>query len=360
MSQQKRLTKQDAVALLQAPLDTLRKAAHACRNAWHPQQAVTFVLDSNPNYTNVCTAYCSFCAFYRPPGHQEAYTLTVQQVMKKIDTAVRAGCSTILLQGGLHPHLPLSYYTALLTEAKQQWPDLFLHFFSAPEIANIAKVNNISIRQTLRALYQAGQRTLPGGGAEIITERVRQKISPLKMFAGGWVHVHRLAHEEGFHSTATMMYGHVEKDEDIVEHLDKIRALQDITGRFTAFIPWSYKPENTALRRHVSTIASVEKYWRILAVARLYLDNIPHIQASWFSEGKEVGQTALSYGADDFGGLILEENVHKAANFVNKSSIEKIVQQIHAAGFDAVERDPMYRQRALYPRSNSPLTLCSS
>lgn len=345
-----RPTFDEGLSLLdQMPLELLQQRAQQVRFALNPRKATTFVLDSNPNYTNVCVADCTFCAFYRKPGAKDSYTKSVEQVMQHLEKARQAGISTVLLQGGLHPDLPLSYYTALVKTARTRFPEISPHFFSAPEIYNCARVSNCSIYDVLRALYDAGQRSFPGGGAEILSEKVRRRISPKKMEPGMWIEIHKTAHQIGFKSTATMMYGHVENSRDILLHLEALRNLQDQTGGFTAFIPWSYKRDNTALSKVVRAGADANRYLRILATARIYLDNFPHIQATWFSEGKETGVRALQFGADDFGGTLLEENVHRAANHVQTAHLRDILTMIQSAGFQPLERDPLYRIRREFP-----------
>lgn len=338
-----RLTFNEGIKLLkEAPLEELQKEAHRVRMEKIPQQEVTFVLDSNPNYTNVCNAYCSFCAFYRTPNQADAYTKSIDEALEHVDLAKRAGLSTVMFQGGLNDELKIDYYVALVKETKRRYPDMFPHYFTAPELWNVAKVSNLSIKEVLEALWEAGLRTIPGGGAEVLSERVRLKISPLKMEPDAWMDVHTTAHELGYRSTATMMYGHVENPEDIVTHLDQLREAQDNIPGFTAFIPWSYKRDNTALRRKVKHWAGNDTYLRIIAFSRLYLDNFDHVQASWFSEGKEVGIEALNSGADDFGGIIFEENVHRATGFIHKVDHQKMLDMIREAGFNPVERNPLY------------------
>ena len=326
-----------------APLEELQKAAVLIRNEKNPPHRVTFVLDSNPNYTNICNADCSFCAFYRHPGAKDSYTKSIDEVMEHLEYARRAGISTVLLQGGLNDELKLDYYVQLVKTARERYPDIFPHFFSAPELWNCAKVSGVTVRELLQALWDAGARTLPGGGAEIISERVRLTISPKKMEPGAWIDLHKTAHELGYKSTATMMYGHVEQAEDILIHLDTLREAQDIIPGFTAFIPWSYKRDRTALRRTVKNWAGKDAYFRILAFSRIYLDNFDHIQASWFSEGKENGIRSLHYGADDFGGILLEENVHRATDFINKTDHNGVLSMIREAGYQPAQRDPLYR-----------------
>ena len=305
---------------------------------------MTFAIDTNPNYTNVCVTDCQFCAFYRKPGDPEAYTLTVDEVMAKIAGAVERGATTVLLQGGHNPSLPLEYYLDLVRETRRRFPDVLPHFFTASEIQTMARVSTLPIGEVLERLREAGQRTLPGGGAEVLSERVRLRIAPKKGGPKAWLEVHREAHRLGFRSTATMMYGHVEGPEDILDHLDAVRALQDETGGFTAFVPWSFKPGNTLLEKWIKHYAGPNAYCRMLAVSRCYLDNMPHVQASWFSEGKRAGQIALHFGADDWGGTLFEENVHRAADYVNKITVDEIVALIREAGFRPVQRTTLYER----------------
>lgn len=351
----KRLDRESALSLFQtATLEKLKETAQNWRYHHNPHKRVTFILDTNPNYTNVCTADCTFCSFYRKPGAKDAYTKTVEEVMDSFDLAERAGITTVLLQGGLHPDLPLSYYVELIKTARERYPSITCHFFSAPEIYNIAKVASLSYKEVLQALYDAGQRTLPGGGAEILSERVRKRISPKKMAPGAWIEIHRTAHQVGMRSTATMMYGHVETAEDIIEHLDAIRRLQDETGGFTAFVPWSFKSGGNPMGKLVKAWAGVKAYFRILSFSRIYLDNFAHIQASWFSEGKAAGIESLSYGADDFGGLLMEEEVHRATGFINKSTQREIIDLIHQGGFEAAQRNTLYDILKTWPLESLP------
>jgi len=335
--------------LREAPLVTLGSLAQEVRFRHNPERKVTFVLDSNPNYTNICDTDCHFCAFYRRPGARDAYALTVEQVMSKVERAVQMGATTILLQGGHNVELPIDYYVELVRTMRERFPPVTPHCFTASEIQTMSRVSGLSVREVLGRLKEAGQHTLPGGGAEILSQRVRMRISPKKGGPGAWLQVHQTAHELGFLSTATMMYGHVETEEDIVEHWDRIRELQDQTKGFTAFIPWSFKPDNTLLQRKFPLRDGPAPYLRILAASRLYLDNFPHIQASWFSEGKKTGQIALHFGADDFGGTLFEENVHASANFINVSSVKEALALIHEAGFDAAQRTTRYEILKRHP-----------
>ena len=328
--------------LTEAPLLDLGSVAQEARFQRIPERRVTFVIDSNPNYTNVCITDCQFCAFYRKPGDPEAWTLTVEEVMAKVDSAARQGATTVLLQGGHNPALPLDYYLSLVRETVRRFPGVTPHYFTASEIRTVAEVSGKAVPEILTLLKEAGQSTLPGGGAEVLSERVRRRIEPKKGGPAAWLDVHREAHRQGFKSTATMMYGHVEGPDDVLDHLDAIRALQDEHGGFTAFVPWSFKPGNTLLEKWIKQYKGPNAYLRMLAVSRLYLDNFPHVQASWFSEGKRAGQVALSWGADDFGGTLFEENVHAAADFVNKTTVDEIVTLIRDAGYTPAQRTTEY------------------
>jgi dehypoxanthine futalosine cyclase len=328
--------------LADAPLLELGALANEARFRRHPDKRVTFVIDSNPNYTNVCITDCQFCAFYRKPGHPEAWTLTADEVLAKVESAANAGATTVLLQGGHNPELPLDYYLTIVRETLRRFPQVTPHFFTASEIQTVAKVSGLAFTDVLDRLKDAGQRTLPGGGAEVLSERVRRRIEPKKGGPGAWMDVHREAHRRGFKSTATMMYGHVEEIDDVLDHFDAIRTLQDELGGFTAFVPWSFKPNNTLLEKWIKQHRGPNAYLRMLAASRLYLDNFPHVQASWFSEGKRAGQIALHFGADDWGGTLFEENVHRAAEYVNTITVEEIVALIREAGFTPAQRNTEY------------------
>jgi cyclic dehypoxanthinyl futalosine synthase len=328
--------------LAEAPLLDLGAIANEVRFVRLPEKVVTFVIDSNPNYTNVCITDCQFCAFYRKPGDSEAWTLTVDEVLAKVESAAGLGATTVLLQGGHNPALPLDYYLTLVRETRRRFPQVTPHFFTASEIQTIAAQTGLGVGGVLDQLHEAGQRTLPGGGAEILSERVRRRIAPKKGGPAAWLDVHREAHRRGFKSTATMMYGHVETVEDVLDHLDAVRELQDELGGFTAFVPWSFKPGNTLLEKWIKQYQGPNAYLRMLAAARLYLDNFAHVQASWFSEGKRTGQIALHFGADDWGGTLFEENVHKAADYVNRITVEEITALIRDEGFIPAQRTTTY------------------
>lgn len=338
-----RLTPQEGTFLLRnAELLDLGSLANEIRFRKNPDRQVTYLLDTNPNYTNICTVDCIFCAFYRHPGEEGEYTYSVDHMIQKFKEAAAQGVTTVLLQGGVNPSLPFEYYLEMVRRTIAEVPQIHPHFFSTSEIIGMAQVAGLSTINVLRRLWDVGLRTIPGGGAEILSDRVKKKISNRKGTSADWLNVMREAHHLGYKSTATMMYGHLETDEDIVEHLESIRTLQDETQGFTAFVPWSFKPGNTPLEKIIPHYASPMRYLQLIAFSRIYLDNFPHIQASWFSEGKKTGQIALHFGADDFGGTLMEENVHAAANFVNKTNTEECVQLIHEAGFSAAQRTTLY------------------
>ena len=340
-----RITGEEGLYLLQeASLLDLAPLAQTVRYRHNPKQVVTFVVDTNLNYTNVCDAYCTFCAFYRTDKDQDAYTHSVDEVMEMLGQAQAKGVTTVLMQGGLNPKLPMEYYTDLVREARRQYPGVHPHFFSAPEIMKMSQVSGLSVRDVLSELQKAGLESIPGGGSEVLSNRVKRKISRLfpKGSVDDWTLVHREAHRLGYRTTATMMYGHLEEDEDVIEHLEHIRALQDDTGGFTAFIPWSYKRDNTALGKRVDKEAGPNAYLRMIAVSRIYLDNFPHIQASWFSEGKKTGQVALHFGGDDFGGTLFDENVMQEAGFYNRTTVDEVCDIIRDAGFTPAQRTTLY------------------
>ena len=340
-----RVTGEEGLFLLQeARLLDLAPMAQLVRYRHNPEQVVTFVADTNLNYTNVCDAYCTFCAFYRTEQSPEAYTHSIDGMMEQMAQAASKGVTTVLLQGGLNPNLPLDYYTELVKETRRQFPQIHPHFFSAPEIMKMVQVSGLPVSEVLLELQKAGLNTIPGGGSEILSNSVKHKLSRLfpKGKVDDWTIVHREAHQLGYRTTATMMYGHLEEDEDVIEHLEHLRVLQDDTGGFTAFIPWSYKAENTALASRVKNLAGPNRYLRMIALSRIYLDNFQHIQASWFSEGKKTGQVALHFGGDDFGGTLFDENVMQEAGFYNRTTVDEVTDLIRDAGFTPAQRTTLY------------------
>ena len=351
-----RINREEGLYLLQeAPLLELAPLAMEWRYRHNPGERVTFVVDTNLNYTNVCDAYCTFCAFYRTPGQEGEYTYTVEQMMQQFKQAEEMGCTTVLLQGGLNDELPLDYYLELVRETRKRFPGIYPHFFSAPEIKKMEQVSGLDLPELFARLYEAGLRSIPGGGAEVLSDRVKAIVSKLdpKGKTLDWTEVHRQAHLAGLRSTATMMYGHVENDEDIIEHFEVTRAVQDETKGFTAFIPWSYKRDNTPLSRKVRVEAGPNRYLRLIALARIYLDNIQHIQASWFSEGKKTGVVALRFGGDDFGGTIFDENVMQEAGHYNRTTVDEIVALIRDAGFMPAQRTTLYEILRELPEGES-------
>ncbi len=339
-----RIDKTAAMELLKtSELLELGKMADAIRKELHPEGAVTFVVDRNINYTNVCINKCTFCAFYREADSPDAYVLSREALFGKIDETIALGGTQILLQGGLHPDLDMEYYIELLQSVKDRYA-INVHGFSPPEITYLAEKHHLTIRETLMTLKLAGLDSIPGGGAEVLSDRVREVLSPKKIKSSQWLKVMEEAHRIGMRTTATMMFGSIEGPEDIIEHLDVIRNLQDRTGGFTAFIPWSFQPGNTELqsRKKAMGPATAVDYLRILALSRIYLDNFNNIQASWVTQGLKLAQVALRFGANDFGSTMIEENVVKAAGVSYSVSKEDIIHAIQRAGFKAAQRDTYY------------------
>lgn len=350
-----RLTREEGLWLLKnASLLDLAELAETVRYRHNPQRRVTFVIDSNPNYTNICNIDCIFCAFYRHEEDSDTYTYTVDQMIERFKAAAKRGVRTVLLQGGVNPALPLEYYTEMVRRTRAEVPEIHPHFYSTSEIIGMSEVSGLSIPEVLSKLKEAGLNSIPGGGAEILSDKVKRKISSKKGTSADWLNVMREAHKLGYKSTATMMYGHLEKDEDIIEHLAVIRDLQDEYGGFTAFVPWSFKPGNTPLEKIIPTYATGTRYLQMIALSRIFLDNFPHVQASWFSEGKKIGQIALAFGADDFGGVLEEENVHASANFVHATSVKEMVDLIRSAGYTPAERTTLYDIIAEYGPGEYP------
>ncbi len=337
------MTYQEAVDLFSSPdLIGIGMAADAVRKRLHPEGIVSYIIDRNINYTNVCTEYCTFCAFYRPAGHAEAYILPKEVIFQKIQETIDLGGTGVLMQGGLHPDLKIEWYEDLLSSIKRRFR-IHLHCFSAPEILNIAEVSALSIRDALVRLRDAGLDSIPGGGAEILDDEVRRRISRLKCSTSEWLEVHRTAHQLGMRTTATMMFGCGEAFEHRMNHLEAIRRLQEETGGFTAFIPWTFQRENTSLARFVKEEASAVEYLKTLAISRLYLENVPNVQASWVTQGLKVCQLGLRFGANDVGSIMIEENVVSAAGAHHRASEEELRRIIRDAGFIPKQRDTLYR-----------------
>jgi len=317
-------------------------AANEVRRKKTDPRVATYQIDRNINYTNFCTEYCSFCAFYRPMGSKEGYLLPLEEICRKIDEMLELGGTGVLLQGGLNPDLKLDYYENLLRSLKQKYPRVHLHCFSAPEIICIAEISNLSVRDTIARLRDAGLESIPGGGAEILDDEIRARISRLKCTANEWELVHREAHSLGLRTTATMMFGCGEEYHHRVNHFERIRRLQEETGGFTAFIPWIFAPENTSLGRRVQETTAVD-YLKTLAISRLYLDNIDHIQSSWLTPGIKICQVGLQFGADDVGSILIEENVVYAAGVRNRTNEAELRRIISDAGYIPAQRDTLYR-----------------
>ena len=341
--EQDRLDRKSALELLtRAPLGEVMAMAHAARMRRHPHLRVTFVCDTNPNYTNICVTRCRFCAFCRAPGATDAYTLKPEEVSRRVKRACEMGATTVLLQGGHNPAIFLRDWLAYIRFIRTACPDIHIHPFSPAEYLYMAQQEKTDVQTILEAVYAEGIRTIPGGGAEILSERVRSIIAPAKADTDQWLHVCETAHRIGFSTTATMMYGHVETDEEIVDHLLRLRDLQDRSGGFSSFIPWSFKPGKTPLGSRMSGTAHPAQYVRIIAVARLVLNNFAHIQSSWFSENVSAGQLGLLAGADDFGGVLFEENVLQQAGHKRATTVDDIKTIIRRAGFMPAQRDSFY------------------
>jgi cyclic dehypoxanthinyl futalosine synthase len=337
----RRLSPDDATLLLRSrDLAAIGRAAHAMTMRLHPEPYRTYNIDRNINYTNICTAVCDFCAFYRGPKHPEGYVLDREVLLTKVEETVALGGDQILMQGGLHPTLTLEWYEELLRDIKDRFPQVNIHGFSPPEIHHFTKVSKRPLREVLERLAQAGLGSLPGGGGEILVDRVRSAMTRGKVLTDDWLEVHREWHRLGGKSTATMMYGHIETLAERVEHLERLRDLQDETGGFTAFICWSFQPDNTEMA-DIPASGPFE-YLKTQAVARLYLDNFPNIQSSWVTQGREIGQLALLYGANDMGSLMIEENVVSAAGTVHHLTLEQMRSAIAQLGWIPRRRNVFY------------------
>jgi cyclic dehypoxanthinyl futalosine synthase len=317
--------------------------ADAVRKRLHPGNVVTYQIDRNINYTNICTEYCSFCAFYRPLGSPEGYLQPLEAIYQKIDETLELGGTGILMQGGLHPGLKMDYYENLLSSLKRRYPQLHLHCFSAPEILNIADLCGLTLRDTIARLKDAGLDSIPGAGAEILDDEVRQRIARLKCSTEEWISVHRTAHGLGLRTTATMVFGCGETLEHRANHLERLRQLQEETGGFTAFIPWFMQLQHTSLGHFVKEEATAVDYLKTLAVSRCYLDNILNVQASWLTPGHKICQIALRFGGNDVGSILIEENVVSAAGCKNTANERELRRLISEAGFRPFKRDTLYR-----------------
>lgn len=336
-----RLTPEEGLRLLESSdLAALGRAANAVTQRLHPEAYRTYNIDRNINYTNVCTAVCDFCAFYRGPKSNEGYVLSTDQILEKIAETVELGGEQILLQGGLHPEFKLEWYEEMLRTLKSHYPQVNIHGFSPPEIYHFTKVNKIPVREVLLRLRDAGLGSLPGGGAEILVDRVRKAITRGKVLTDDWLNVSRVWHELGGRSTATMMFGHVETLAERIEHLERLRQLQDETGGFTAYICWTFQPDNTEMA-DTPPVGSFD-YLRTNAVSRLYLDNFANIQSSWVTQGLKVGQLAMLYGANDMGSLMIEENVVAEAGTVHFLTLDDIRSAIIELGFEPRQRNVFY------------------
>ncbi len=348
-----RLTLAEGLALLESPdLTALGAAADAVSRRLHPEPYRTYNIDRNINYTNICSAVCDFCAFYRTPKSPEGYVLPREELMRKIQETVDLGGDQILMQGGMHPSLGIEWYEDLLRDIKARFPQVNIHGFSPPEIHAFTKVFRMPLEEVLTRLKSAGLGSLPGGGAEILVDRVRAAITRGKVMTDDWLNVCRVWHRLGGRGSATMMFGHVETLAERIEHLDRLRQLQDETGGFTAFICWTFQPEHTALA-DIPPAGGFD-YLKTQAVARLYLDNIPNIQSSWVTQGLKIGQLALLYGANDMGSLMIEENVVAAAGTVHHLSLEEIREAIRQAGYTPRRRNVFYELQDDPPPATQP------
>ncbi|MDA8441504.1 MAG: dehypoxanthine futalosine cyclase [Peptococcaceae bacterium] len=341
-----RLSAEEGLTLFaEAPLLELGQVADQIRTKLHPDNKVTFVIDRNINYTNICTCACKFCAFFRAPGHKDGYVITREELHAKIKETLDQGGTQLLIQGGLNPELSLPYYEAMLEDIKANF-NIHIHSFSPPEIVHMARTSGLSLKEVIGRLKAAGLDSIPGGGAEILDDRVRKHISPRKIGWEQWMEVMETAHGLGMKTTVTMVIGSVESMQERINHFMHIRATQDRTGGFTAFIPWSFALANTELGGEETTGVD---YLRTLAIARIMLDNVPNVQASWVTQGAKMAQVALRFGANDFGSTMLEENVVRAAGVTNRVPLTEIIRSIQAAGHIPAQRNTLYELLQEYP-----------
>src|SRR5881396_3356462 len=337
-----RLSVEECAALLEShEIASIGAAADEIRQRRHPDNIVTYIIDRNINYTNVCNVVCTFCAFYRRPGAPDTYVRTMDEICEKIDETIALGGTGVLMQGGLHPDFGIEWYEDLLRTLSAKFPGFQLHCFSPPEIHNIHLISGLDYETIMQRLKDAGLYSLPGGGAEILDDEVRKRVAT-KCTTDEWLDVMRAVHKVGLRSTATMMFGIGDRIEHRVRHLQRIRDVQDETGGFTAFIPWTFQRENTALGRKIKEEPTGIDYLQMLAVSRLFLDNIQHIQASWLTQGLKLGQTALRFGADDMGSIMIEENVVSAAGASTCANERDLRYQIREAGYRPQQRDILY------------------
>ena len=343
-----RIARDEAIELYRLPLEELGVLATARRDLakgksynGRGRDIVTYIVDRNINYTNVCNVYCKFCAFYRTEKDEDHYVLSFEQIDQKLDELTAAGGVQILMQGGHHPKLPFSWYVDLLHHIREKYPHINIHGFSPPEFQHFAEVFGMPLREVISKFKEAGLGSIPGGGGEILVDRVRERISPLKCNSDAWLEVMQVAHELGLNSSATMMFGHVETIEDRIEHLQRLRDQQDASGGFTAFICWTFQPQHTVLK--VEHPTGVAEYLRVQAVARIFLDNFENVQSSWVTQGPGIGQVALKFGANDFGSVMMEENVVSSAGTTFRLDAAAIEVLIRDAGYEPRRRDNWYQ-----------------
>jgi cyclic dehypoxanthinyl futalosine synthase len=342
-----RISRAEALELYQLPLEELgsladrrRELSRAAAYEGRGNEIVTYIVDRNVNYTNVCNVYCKFCAFYRTEKDSDAYVITMEEMDRKIEETIALGGTQILMQGGHHPSLSMQWYLDLLAHIKERFPQINIHGFSPSEFIHFRDTFELPLEEIISKFRAAGLGSIPGGGGEILVDRVRKRISPLKAMSDDWLSVMDVAHRLGLNSTATMMFGHVETLEDRVEHLERVRAQQDKSGGFTAFIAWTFQAENTRLK---APTVGAQEYLRMQALSRIYLDNIPSIQSSWVTQGLEVGQIALKYGANDLGSIMIEENVVSQAGTTFRMTVEDMKRLITELGYEPRQRDNWYR-----------------
>jgi cyclic dehypoxanthinyl futalosine synthase len=337
------MTRQQALdAFVSDDLIGIGMEADAVRRRFHPEGVATYIIDRNINHTNLCTEYCSFCAFYRPMGHAEGYVLPKEVIFQKIQETIDLGGTGVLMQGGVNPDLKIEYFEDLFRSIKSRFP-IHLHCLSAPEVLTIAEVSGLTIRDTIARMRDAGLDSIPGAGAEILDDEVRRRIARLKCTTAEWIDVHRTCHQLGMRTTATMMFGCGETIEHRVSHLETLRRLQEETGGFTAFIPWPFQPEHTPLGKKVPQEATGVEFLKTLAISRIYLDNFVNVQTSWVTQGLKICQLGLRFGGNDVGSVMLEENVVRQAGAQHQASEEDLRRMIRDAGFVPKQRDTLYR-----------------